>query len=160
MWTAATTSGARTDVRILPLLALALCLTGCGLPHWPVPGTLSSPFGLRLRGWRPDIHPGVDIASPEGTPVHAIKHGRVRFAGQQRGYGNVVYLEHRGGTITLYAHLAELRVTTGAQVRRGEVIGTVGRTGNATGAHLHLEIWRGGRPEDPVLLLGGMPRSR
>lgn len=151
--------GSRWRVRpLLLLLPVALALGACALPRWPVDGVMTSPYGLRFRGWSPDLHPGVDIAAPEGTPVRALKRGRVHFAGRQGGYGNVIYLDHGGGTVSLYAHLAEIRVSAGQRVRHGEVIGTVGRSGNATGAHLHLEIWMHGRPQDPVPLLGGFPR--
>lgn len=152
----------RTAARALLLLALTTALSagGCALPRWPVAGTVTSPFGLRFRGWSPDLHHGVDIAAPEGTPVRALKAGRVRFAGRQGGYGNVIYLDHGMGTTSVYAHLAAIRVTRGQQVRHGDVIGTVGRTGSATGAHLHLEVWQGGRPQDPVPLLGGFPPRR
>lgn len=117
---------------------------------------LTSPYGLRFRGWRPDLHEGVDIAAPEGTAVRALQGGTVTFAGVQGGYGNVVYVQH-GGTTSVYAHLSRIAVARGARVTSGQVIGAVGHTGNASGAHLHLEVWRGGRPEDPVPLLGGFP---
>lgn len=140
----------------LAVLLLAGALGGCTLPRWPLEsGTMTSPFGLRFRGIRPDLHHGVDIAAPEGTPVRALDEGRVSFADYSGGFGNVVYIAHGGGTTSVYAHLAEIRVTRGQEVKNGDVIGTVGRTGSATGAHLHLEVWRGGRPEDPVPLLGG-----
>jgi murein DD-endopeptidase MepM/ murein hydrolase activator NlpD len=82
--------------------------------------------------------------------------GTVTFAGEQGGYGNVVYIQH-GGTTTVYAHLATISVARGGRAAHGQVIGTVGRSGSATGYHLHFEVWRGGRPEDPVALLGGFP---
>jgi len=138
-------------------LGLLLGAAGCSLPRWPVAGVLTSPYGFRLRGWRPDLHEGVDIAAPEGTPVRAMRGGTVTFAGVQGGYGNVVYLQHGAGTISVYAHLSSIAVTRGARVTNGQVLGAVGRTGSATGAHLHLEVWRSGRSEDPVPLLGGFP---
>jgi len=123
-----------------------------------VAGVLTSPYGLRFRGWRPELHEGVDVAAPAGTPVHALMAGTVVSAGSRSGYGNVVYIDHGGGTVSVYAHLASMAVTRGARVRLGETIGTVGATGDATGPHLHLEVWRNGRSEDPVPLLGGPPR--
>ncbi|NJD10820.1 MAG: M23 family metallopeptidase [Gemmatimonadetes bacterium] len=146
----------RFSRRMLALL-LVSGAWGCALPRWPVAGVLTSPFGLRLRGWRPDLHEGVDIAAPEGTPVRALRGGTVTFAGVQGGYGNVVYIQHGGGVISVYGHLSRIAVTRGARVANGEVIGAVGRTGDASGAHLHLEVWRGRRAEDPVPLLGGFP---
>jgi murein DD-endopeptidase MepM/ murein hydrolase activator NlpD len=148
----------RFRARACTLLTMALTATAtaCAMPRWPVAGVLTSPYGLRFRGLRPDLHEGVDIAAPEGTPVHAVMSGTVRFAGAHGGYGNVVYLDH-GGSTTVYAHLRSIAVTRGARVGNGEVIGEVGRTGSATGPHLHLEVWRSGRSEDPVPLLGGFP---
>ncbi len=83
--------------------------------------------------------------------------GRVRFAGTQSGYGKVVWLDHPGSTLSVYAHLSELRVRTGDRVRGGQVIGLSGRTGRISGPHLHFEVWRHGREVDPVPLLGGFP---
>ena len=65
-------------------------------------------------GVRPDIHRGVDLDVPTGTPVHAMAAGRVRFAGVMRGFGNVVWIDHRGGIATGYAHLSEISVRQGA----------------------------------------------
>jgi len=83
--------------------------------------------------------------------------GRVRFAGSQAGYGQVVWLDHGGGTLTVYAHLSAIRVRVGEGVRGGQVIGLSGQSGRASGPHLHFEIWRWGREVDPVPLLGGFP---
>lgn len=121
---------------------------------------MTSPFGLRLRGWSPDLHHGVDIAAPEGTAVRAMKSGRVEVAGTRGGYGQTVVISHGGSMWTLYAHLSRIDVRPGDRVSGGQVIGAVGRTGNATGPHLHFEVVRWGRPEDPVPLLGGFPRRR
>jgi len=83
--------------------------------------------------------------------------GTVRFAGAMSGYGNVIWLDHRGRTITVYGHLSSILVRGGDQVEGGQVIGLSGHTGNAVGPHLHFEIWRHGREVDPVPLLGGFP---
>ena len=143
--------------RRLPLLACLLLPLGCGLPRWPAHGPITSPFGLRLDGIRPEIHRGVDISLPEGTPVAAMKRGRVRHAGPMGAYGLTVIIEHGPALVTLYAHLSELRVRAGEEVEGRQVIGLAGRTGNATGSHLHFEVRRWGRHEDPVPLLGGPP---
>jgi len=141
-----------------PLAALlVLASAGCGLPRWPVEAPITSPYGLRFRGVVPGIHRGVDLAAPDGTPVRAMAAGSVRFAGAQRGYGNVVWLDHGGSVLTVYAHLSEIHVETGAAVRGGDVIGLSGSTGDAAGPHLHFEVWRWGRESDPVPLLGGRP---
>jgi murein DD-endopeptidase MepM/ murein hydrolase activator NlpD len=84
--------------------------------------------------------------------------GRVRFAGIQRGFGNVVWLDHGGGVITVYAHLAAIRVNTGEAVKGRQVIALSGSSGDVSAPHLHFEIWRWGREVDPVPLLGGFPK--
>ena len=138
---------------VLALLAVA----GCTLPRWPVQGAMTSPYGLRMVGWSPEVHRGVDIAVRDGTPVVAMRGGTVAFAGTRTGYGTVVILQHRGSTRSLYGHLSALRVKTGDHVDAGQVIGLSGHSGNARGQHLHFEIQRWGAAEDPVTLLGGMP---
>nr|PZN91434.1 MAG: hypothetical protein DIU52_02360 [bacterium] len=143
--------------RRLSLLACVLLPLGCSIPRWPAHGPITSPFGLRFDGIRPEIHRGVDIALPEGTPVMAMKRGRVRHAGPLGGYGLTVIIEHGPTLVTLYAHLSEVRVRAGEEVQGKQVIGLSGRTGNATGPHLHFEVRRWGRYEDPVPLLGGPP---
>lgn len=143
----------RAGFAVLALLLVA----GCGLPRWPVHGPLTSPYGLRIRGFIPDIHEGVDIAVPVGTPVRAMKGGRVIRAGPRGGYGLAVEIRH-GPTVTaIYAHLSEIHVREGQEVRGRQVIGLSGRSGSATGPHLHFELRRGGRPVDPVPLLGREP---
>ena len=121
---------------------------------------MTSPFGFRMRGWSPDIHNGVDVSAREGTPVNAMKNGTVVEAGTASGYGLVVVIQHGPNLRTLYGHLSRIAVRAGQRVDGGELIGNVGRTGNATGAHLHFEVWRYGRPDDPVPLLGGFPPVR
>jgi murein DD-endopeptidase MepM/ murein hydrolase activator NlpD len=113
---------------------------------WPAPGVLISGFGARER----DQHDGIDLACPEGTPVHAADDGVVLFAGEQRGYGNLVLLAHDGDVVTVYAHNSENLVEKGERVTRGEEIARVGRTGNATGPHLHFEVRIGTHPRDPL----------
>jgi murein DD-endopeptidase MepM/ murein hydrolase activator NlpD len=82
---------------------------------------------------------------------------QVRFAGVMSGYGNVVWLDHGGDVLSVYGHLSTIRVAAGSLVEAGSVIGLSGATGDATGPHLHFEVWRWGRPVDPVPLLGGKP---
>lgn len=136
---------------------LSLLLTGCHLPRWPVEGPLVSPFGVRFRGLLPSLHRGVDILVPDGTPVHAMSRGRVRYAGAMSGYGKVVWLEHGGGILTVYGHLSSIRVRAGQVVGGGDVLGLSGHSGRASGPHLHFEVWRHGREVDPVPLLGRFP---
>jgi murein DD-endopeptidase MepM/ murein hydrolase activator NlpD len=139
------------------LLLVILSSSGCSLPRWPVRGPLSSPFGLRTRGFSLELHRGVDIDVPDGTPVRAMARGRVRFAGTMGGYGQVVWVDHPGSIITVYAHLSAIQVRGGEDVENGQVIGLSGHSGDVTGSHLHFEVWRYGREVDPVPLLGGFP---
>ena len=113
---------------------------------WPAPGVLISGFGTRER----DHHDGIDLACPEGTTVRAADDGVVLFAGEQRGYGNLVLLAHDGDVVTVYAHNSENLVGKGERVTRGEEIARVGHSGNATGPHLHFEVRVGTHPRDPL----------
>jgi len=143
------------------LLAVALLgTTACGVPRWPVDAPLTSDFGLRFRGVSPDIHRGVDLRAPMGTEVFAMAQGTVRFAGTMRGFGNVVWIDHGGSILSVYAHLSAIRVRQGQRIRRGELLGLSGQSGDATAPHLHFEVWRGGIEVDPVPLFGGRPRPR
>jgi len=142
---------------LIVVAVMALAAASCAIPQWPVDGTLTSPFGLRFRGASPDLHPGVDISAPAGTPVHAMKPGRVVFTGTMSGYGLTVIVDHSPNLRTLYAHLSRIDVASGEEVAHRAIIGAVGATGNATAPHLHFEITRWGRNEDPVPLLGDHP---
>ena len=98
------------------------------------------------------MHEGIDLAAPAGTPIQAAASGRVTFAGWQRGYGLIVIIDH-GAFITKYAHNTENLVRVGDEVLRGQPIAKVGRTGNATGNHLHFELVLDGKAVDPLLYL-------
>ncbi len=121
----------------------------------PVEGRISSIFGLRRffneQPRRP--HSGLDIAAPEGTPVRAVANGRVIEAGDFFFSGNLVYLDHGQGLISMYAHLHELNVKTGDEIKQGQVIGSVGETGRVTGPHLHLAVIANQTLVDPLLFL-------
>ncbi len=108
----------------------------------PIKGRITSPFGMRLDPFTHimKFHTGVDIAAPIGTPVHAAKSGKVIFSGRQRGYGNIVIIQHSNNIITKYAHNSKLLVKKGDYVTQGEIISRVGSTGRSTGPHLHFEI--------------------
>lgn len=123
-------------------------------PVWPVlqeNHRISSPYGeLRVNAnGETRRHHGVDIPAPEGTPVLATDTGIVTFSGTQRGYGNTIVLSHGSREETLYAHLSERVAEVAARVRRGQIIGRVGKSGNATAPHLHYEVRRNGCPVDP-----------
>jgi murein DD-endopeptidase MepM/ murein hydrolase activator NlpD len=154
------TGGGAGSRRVRALLTAALLATmtsGCVVPRWPVEAPLTSAWGIRWSGWLPDLHRGVDFGVPEGTPIRTMAPGTVRFAGTMRGYGTVVWMDHGGEVLSVYAHLSESRVRTGERVESRQVIGLSGATGDVTGPHLHFEVWRWGRPVDPVPLLGGPP---
>jgi murein DD-endopeptidase MepM/ murein hydrolase activator NlpD len=142
---------------LLVLIPTLILPAGCSIPRWPVRGALQSPFGFRTRGFSLDLHRGVDIDVPDGTEVRAMKDGRVRFAGIMRGYGQVIWLDHPGSIMTVYAHLSAVYVRAGEDVQGGQVIAASGHSGDVTGPHLHFEVWRHGREVDPVPLLGGFP---
>lgn len=117
----------------------------------PVPGPVTSPFGMRVHpvtGVR-KLHDGTDIAAPCGTPVRAAAAGTVRAAAYQGAYGNRVDVDH-GDATTSYAHLSATSVTPGRRVAAGDVVGLVGSTGSSTGCHLHLMLVVGGTPVDPL----------
>jgi murein DD-endopeptidase MepM/ murein hydrolase activator NlpD len=123
----------------------------------PLAGRITSRYGYRVHPVtkrRESFHCGLDIAAKEGTPVRASADGIVVKAEYLRnGYGKLVIIEHEKELSTYYGHLSEIGVVKGQKVRRGEIIGAVGRTGNATGAHLHFEVRRGGTACDPEAYL-------
>ncbi|MFM1990535.1 MAG: hypothetical protein RJA99_3492 [Pseudomonadota bacterium] len=110
-----------------------------------------------LRDWR--AHKGVDMPAPIGTNVRAVANGTVDYIGQQRGYGNVVVVKHDARHMTLYAHLHQFSdgLQAGSAVRQGEVLGTVGQTGWATGPHLHFEFHIDGQHVDPMAVVAQEP---
>ncbi len=116
---------------------------------WPVGGILVSRFGNRGG----EHHDGIDIAAPEGTPIDAAAAGTVIFAGTQHGYGNLAIVDHGGGEATVYAHCEKLLIRVGQKVSAGQEIARVGRTGRATGPHLHFEVREHARPRNPLLFL-------
>ncbi|WP_158879898.1 M23 family metallopeptidase [Rhodanobacter sp. L36] len=118
----------------------------------PVQGYISSYFGVRADPFdgRSARHTGIDVATPLGTPVHAVAEGMVTFAGVRSGYGNVVEIDHGNGYMTRYAHNSALEVRPGQHVQVGDVISRAGSTGRSTGSHLHFEVWYGGRVVNPL----------
>ena len=115
---------------------------------------ISSGFKMRFhpikKEWR--AHLGVDYAAPAGTAIRTVGDGVVAFAGWQNGYGNVVFVDHRNHSTTVYAHMSQLFVKRGERVEQGEKIGAVGATGWATGPHLHFEFRVNGMHHDPLTI--------
>lgn len=121
----------------------------------PLAGTLTSSFGWRddPNGGGESFHTGLDLAAEEGTPFAAFADGVVGVVGESTVLGSYLTVLHDGGYETLYAHCAKITAVSGATVLRGEALGMVGETGNATGAHLHFELLSGGTYLDPLAYL-------
>jgi len=151
---------------LLCLAAIGLVLAA-GALDWPVYPELRFPLQFPLPGqsrktsgygWRTDpmgglgddFHIGNDLAAAQGTPVLAAADGVVRMAGSHKSYGNYLRILHADGDETLYAHMQYLFVKAGECVTAGQILGTVGETGNATGPHLHFEILHRGLRYDPA----------
>lgn len=117
---------------------------------WPLKGEISSEFGMR----EDSRHDGIDIRAPKGTPIRAAADGRVVYADRyMRGYGRIIILEHEEDFFTVYAHNRSNDVEKGDMVTQGQVIGTVGNSGNATGYHLHFEVRKGKTVRNPLFFL-------
>lgn len=122
---------------------------------WPVEGRVTSSFGERQDPIDGEgaFHPGIDIAAPYGTPVHATAAGVVTGADMGHGYGRTVELNDGHNIMTVYAHLSTLAVIPGQQVSRGQIIGYVGQSGRSTGPHVHYEVRVDGVPVNPYKYL-------
>ena len=117
---------------------------------WPAKGPLTSRFGMR-NGRK---HEGIDIAAPQGTPIHSAADGKVVFSGWgPTGYGKMVIIKHKHHLTTLYAHNSKLLVKKGSRVKQGQKISLMGSTGRSTGPHLHFEVRNDTPPKDPIKYL-------
>ncbi len=117
---------------------------------WPVNGKVTSPYGSR-NGKK---HDGVDISVPKGTPIKAAAGGVVSFSGRSfNDYGKMIVIKHNSDFSTVYAHNSENIVEEGNEVKKGQVIGRVGNSGNASGYHLHFEVRREEKPINPLFFL-------
>lgn len=143
-------------VALVAISGTIACATGrrpadrAAVPHgWPCPrdvAVITSDFGAERGRAR---HEGIDLSAPAGTRVVATAGGVVRTAERRGDFGRVVVIDHGDGWRTRYAHLKRIKVKKGKRVTRGEVVGTVGKSGNATGNHLHYEISHHGVAVDP-----------
>ncbi len=124
----------------------------------PTAGYLSSGFGVRVSPFSRSnetgdgllgYHTGLDISNAIDTPIQTTADGEVVEAGWMEKYGWGVRVRHTDDQETLYAHLNRLDVKVGQRVSRGDILGTMGRSGNATGVHLHYEVRRNGKPVNP-----------
>lgn len=121
----------------------------------PVEGPYSSPFGLKrfFNGEPRNPHSGLDIAAPTGTPIKSPAAGRVVLTGNFFFNGNVVYVDHGQGVISMFCHLDTISVQEGDNLHKGQTLGKVGATGRVTGPHLHWSVSLNNARIDPMLLL-------
>lgn len=128
----------------------------------PVKGVVTAGYGYRkspFTGQR-ELHEGLDIAAPYGSPIMATADGVVTFAGPLAAYGNVVFVDHGYGFSTFYGHCSSYRMRQGQRVRRGEVIAYVGTTGRTTGPHVHYEVHVNGVITNPMKYVVDTPGTR
>ncbi len=118
---------------------------------WPAEGRVVGEYGAQVhpRFGTKIFRNGIDIDVAEGTGIAAVAGGHVLYTGWFRGYGNLIIVDHGGEYYTLYAHVADIRVAEGDEVRPGQVIGTVGDTGSLQGPRLYFEVRHSGKPQDP-----------
>jgi len=119
---------------------------------WPAEGRVVEEYGARVnpRFGTKTFRNGIDIDAAEGSSVHAVYPGHVLYTGWFRGYGNLVIVDHGNEYYTLYAHMADMKVAEGDDIKQGQVIGTVGDTGSLHGPRLYFEVRYQGRPQDPA----------
>ena len=122
---------------------------------WPVAeARLVRGFSLAPTGKRRKPHLGIDLAAPKGTRILAAHDGTVVYVGREfKGYGRMILIEGKQGWATLYGHLKKSLVLEGDQVKQGDLIAQMGRTGRADGVHLHFEIRKNKGPLDPMAFL-------
>ncbi len=118
----------------------------------PTKGWVSSPYGWRNHPVRKKriFHAGLDLAAPKGTAIYSVAPGRVIFAGTRGGYGKLVIISHENGLSTRYGHCSKILVKNGQFVKEGQLIAKVGATGVATGNHLHFEVRKNGKTQNPI----------
>jgi murein hydrolase activator len=119
---------------------------------WPAEGRVVEEYGTRVnpRFGTKTFRNGIDIDAGEGANIHAVFPGHVLYTGWFRGYGNLIIVDHGSEYYTLYAHVADIKVAEGDDVKQGQVIGTVGDTGSLQGPRLYFEVRYQGKPQDPA----------
>lgn len=133
---------------------------GGGTFEWPTDGGyISSGQGTRIHPitGEPKLHKGIDIARTDKSispPIYAGEAGKVVFAGEYGGLGNMVRIDHGNGVETVYGHLDSIKVKVGDNVQRGQGVGIMGTTGASTGIHLHFEVYVNGAVQNPMGYLG------
>jgi murein DD-endopeptidase MepM/ murein hydrolase activator NlpD len=123
---------------------------------YPRVSSITSVFGYRsdpFESENAEYHPGIDFRGQTGDPVKTTANGKVIFTGWKGGYGNCIVVKHNNDFETLYGHLSHINVHEGQDVNTGDVIGKVGSTGHSTGAHLHYEVRKNGKPINPAKFL-------
>jgi murein DD-endopeptidase MepM/ murein hydrolase activator NlpD len=142
---------------LLPATSLKVADAGAPEPSsrslnlfsWPLVGVITSGYGLRHG----EMHHGIDIAAPTGTPIKAARAGTVVYAGWRSVYGRTVIVDHGDGTRALYGHASAILVRKGQKVKAGQSLARVGKSGRATGPHLHFELHQGERTVNPLAYL-------
>lgn len=133
-----------------PVMADTAMLRSEAVFLWPTRGVITSRFGWRRYRRH---HEGIDLAIGHGSPIYATRDGIVTFSGWRNGYGQVVYVDHGNGVVSVYGHASALHVAAGQRVKRGQMIARVGCTGVCTGSHLHFEVRVGGQAVNPLQYL-------
>ncbi|MEO0456466.1 MAG: M23 family metallopeptidase [Cyanobacteria bacterium P01_A01_bin.114] len=150
------------DSRVKPALEETLAAEEAQAAAYPdgkpvnIPLQVSSSYGLRSNpfgGYGYEMHEGIDLKGPYGTPIVATADGKVKTAGYNGGYGNSVAIDHGYGYETVYAHMSDVNVEAGVMVKSGDVIGYLGSTGRSSGPHLHYGIYQSGKSVDPASYL-------
>lgn len=149
-------------MRKIPFVLLVLFFSGCVSHQKAQPNTNKKRYVFHkpvAKGYvvtqvfRPKKnlkHNGIDLAGKKNSPIYAMAHGRVVYAGNKfSGYGKMILIDHGNGLSSLYSHLNKFFVSSGKRVKRGHIIGTMGRTGRATGVHLHFEVMEHKIPVNP-----------
>lgn len=129
---------------------------------WPVIGRVSGFFGSQriLNGTPQNMHSGVDVAAPTGTPIRAPAPGIVRLAESDMYFeGGLIFLDHGQNLESAFLHMSRIDVKPGDRVEKGQVLGAVGATGRATGPHMHWSLRWTDRMVDPQLVAGEMPNA-